>query len=195
MTYHFTITDPEGEILGCYAEFDYRVTAKACPECGRSYASGGEPASPMEWEIEGPISCHYDNPSEGNPELPEELWPADLKRRIESNDDIYYKIEAEHGDSDGYEGLKSPAPSASTAGFCTRSSEPSGSLAIAMIPQEERLRAENRDLKLTVSALILTVGRVVVTRDVLDRAPGVSIRRTDHPGGDIVFQVEEPANG
>ena len=68
-------------------------------------------------------------------------------------------------------------------------------LAMAMIPQEERLRAENRDLKLAVSALILTAGRVVVTRDVLDRAPGVSIRRTDHPSGDIVFQVEESANG
>ncbi len=66
---------------------------------------------------------------------------------------------------------------------------------LAIIDETERLRCENRDLKLAVSALILTHGRIIVTRDVLDRAPGAVIRRTDHPSGDIVFQVDEVTNG
>ena len=42
------------EILGTsfIAEFDYTVTAKAIPESGPSYFSGGEPAEPMQWAIE-----------------------------------------------------------------------------------------------------------------------------------------------
>ena len=42
------------EMLGTsfIAEFDYTVTAKAIPESGPSYVSGGEPAEPMQWAVE-----------------------------------------------------------------------------------------------------------------------------------------------
>lgn len=41
-------------------EFDYRITAQACDATGPTYASGGEPASAMEWEVSGPIALIYE---------------------------------------------------------------------------------------------------------------------------------------
>jgi hypothetical protein len=34
-------------------DFDIKITAPACAATGPTYACGGEPASPMEWEIDG----------------------------------------------------------------------------------------------------------------------------------------------
>jgi hypothetical protein len=33
--------------------YEIKITGAACPEIGPSYGSGGEPASPCEWEIDG----------------------------------------------------------------------------------------------------------------------------------------------
>jgi hypothetical protein len=39
-------------------DFDIKITSPGCPATGPSYASGGEPASPMEWEIDGDVAIY-----------------------------------------------------------------------------------------------------------------------------------------
>ncbi len=50
------------------AKVDYRVTSWGAPATGPSYASGGEPAEPPEWEIDSIELC-WDRPGGLGPEF------------------------------------------------------------------------------------------------------------------------------
>jgi len=41
-------------------EFDYKITSHGCPEQGPTYACGGQPAEPMEWEVDGPVTLIFE---------------------------------------------------------------------------------------------------------------------------------------
>jgi hypothetical protein len=59
--------------------YDYKITADAVPEQGPSYASGGDPASPMEYEVAF-VDLRKDDG--GGEETPVDC-PAWLKAEIE----------------------------------------------------------------------------------------------------------------
>jgi len=97
MNYFFTITttkNAEELDLDCYAEFDYKVTYGGAPERWPSWTSPGEPAEPLEFDIEN-LECFIDDGNE-NAALPKELWPDDLEYRIQSDSKIYETIHEEH---------------------------------------------------------------------------------------------------
>ena len=83
--------------------YSYRITAEACPEQGPSYASGGEPASPMEYEVEF-VDLRKD---EGGGKETTVDCPAWLKTEIETwlyedpDGKIYEAIEEDAADSYG----------------------------------------------------------------------------------------------
>ena len=60
--------------------WDYKITADAVPEKGPSYASGGEPASPMEYDVEFVDLCKDEG---GDKKTPVDC-PAWLKAEIEN---------------------------------------------------------------------------------------------------------------
>ena len=80
--------------------YDYKITAEAVPEQGPSYASGGEPASPMEYEVSF-VDLRKD---EGGGKETEVACPDWLKHELEtwlyedSEGRIYEAIEREEGE-------------------------------------------------------------------------------------------------
>ena len=92
-------------------EFDYRITAQACAETGPTYASGGEPASALEWEVSGPISLYFEKntASRGQPpkyiDIPLEVPPwldEELTAYLQEDTDgsIYEHILTDGADDD-----------------------------------------------------------------------------------------------
>lgn len=58
------------------ADIFYRITSRGCPEQGPTYASGGQPAEPPEWEIER-INICIDEPNCEPPHLDVPAWLFD----------------------------------------------------------------------------------------------------------------------
>ena len=73
-------------------EFSYKVTAKAHPAAGPTYSSGGEPASPMEYEV-NIISLREDKGA-SSPLLPILSWLYRvIERYLLESDMVYEAIE------------------------------------------------------------------------------------------------------
>lgn len=69
-------------------EYVFKITSPGCPETGPSYASGGEPAEPAEFEIEV-LGARFPNQHADvpDPELPEWLKGV-LATHLMERDDV-----------------------------------------------------------------------------------------------------------
>ena len=79
--------------LDCMVSYRYKVTAEAYPGCGPSYASGGEPPSPMEFEIT--IDHLASDPDVKPLELPDWLREA-LTDLMQEDARVYDEISEDH---------------------------------------------------------------------------------------------------
>ena len=75
-------------------DFDYKITAKGCPARGPSYASGGEPADPMEYEIT--LDSIYFDGIEPFAELEVPAWlQGQITEFLQADSAVYDKIAAD----------------------------------------------------------------------------------------------------
>ena len=81
-------------------EYAYKITAKATPARGPSYASGGEPADPMEYEVTVK-SIVPDDGSNVFPTLEMPEWLKDaLTLHLQESDEVYAEIEEDAAERD-----------------------------------------------------------------------------------------------
>lgn len=72
-------------------EYTYHITAPAIPASGPTYSSGGEPATPMEYEIPTDFELYQDKFTIPLP-IPPWLHPLILEHLLNS-EDVYQSIE------------------------------------------------------------------------------------------------------
>lgn len=81
------------------ATYSAKVTYEGAPECGPSYASGGQPADPPEFEVT--VEALFADPRDRIPDAPLEL-PAWLREAIEQaiidDDDAGAAIMSDHSE-------------------------------------------------------------------------------------------------
>lgn len=76
-------------------EYGYKITAKARPARGPSYASGGDPAEFMEFEITS-FTIRCDGPGV-QPSLPIPPWLHEqIVEWLQADDDVYDKVSQDH---------------------------------------------------------------------------------------------------
>jgi len=89
MEYHFELFGQELTI-----NYEYKITNPGAPETGPSYSSGGEPAEPMEYEIQ---SFELFNDKDEKLEVPK--WLNDIiETHLSESDKVYEDIDEDSAD-------------------------------------------------------------------------------------------------